>query len=117
MLEFSVDVTRNGTEAIVWVTGEIDLATAPDLATAGLDAIASEGLTDLIVDMSEVAFIDSTGIAALIRMRHAAITKGRVMRLRAVPEQARRALAITGLEEHFRIDHPEDTSEPALDQT
>jgi anti-sigma B factor antagonist len=47
------------------ITGELDLFAAPELKRSIADAL--EGVTcDLIVDLTETAFIDSSGLAALI---------------------------------------------------
>jgi anti-anti-sigma factor len=50
---------------IVSVTGEIDLATGPALSTA-LHAALDAGATQLIVDLSNCRFMDSTGISILV---------------------------------------------------
>ena len=49
------------------VRGEIDLATAGDLAEALYDAAATTD-TGFLIDLSQVTFIDSTGIDALTRV-------------------------------------------------
>jgi anti-anti-sigma factor len=51
----------------VSVRGEIDLATAGDLAEALYDAAATTD-TGFLIDLSQVTFIDSTGIDALTRV-------------------------------------------------
>ena len=51
----------------VAVRGEIDLATAGDLAEALYDAAATTD-TGFLIDLSQVTFIDSTGIDALTRV-------------------------------------------------
>jgi anti-sigma B factor antagonist len=51
---------------IVSVAGEIDLFTGPPFAAAVSGALDA-GATRLIVDLSDCAFIDSTGITVLVR--------------------------------------------------
>ena len=51
----------------VAVQGEIDLATAGDLAEALYDAAATTD-TGFLIDLTQVTFIDSTGIDALTRV-------------------------------------------------
>src|SRR5947209_10768497 len=57
---------------LIAVRGELDLFTAPELRTKINDTI-DEGARELIVDLSDTTFLDSTGlgvlIAALKRMR------------------------------------------------
>jgi anti-anti-sigma factor len=60
-----------GTTREVRVEGEIDLVSAPALAEAIRSALRAEPET-LVVDLAEVAFIDSTGLHVLIEARHRA---------------------------------------------
>jgi anti-sigma B factor antagonist len=57
------------------ITGELDLFAAPELKATIADAL--EGLTrDLIVDLTDTAFIDSSGLAALILAMKRARSRG-----------------------------------------
>lgn len=58
-------VTHDG--PLVTVTGEVDLATAPQLVQALAEASASTGGGPLKVDLTEVAYLDSAAMAALYR--------------------------------------------------
>ena len=60
---FSIDVEDGPDESVVSVNGELDLVTGPDLLAA-LDRVPAE--RQLVVDMSEVTFLDSTGLSALL---------------------------------------------------
>ncbi|MGE0065991.1 MAG: STAS domain-containing protein [Solirubrobacterales bacterium] len=51
---------------IVAVRGELDLSTAPDLQ-GPLDAALDDGRASVLIDLSECEFIDSTGIALIVR--------------------------------------------------
>jgi anti-sigma B factor antagonist len=57
---------------LIAVHGELDLFTAPELRTR-INETIDEGTRELIVDLSDTAFVDSTGLgvllAALKRMR------------------------------------------------
>jgi anti-sigma B factor antagonist len=59
---------------LLTVEGELDIATAPRMLSALNEAIA-EMATPLVVDLSDVVFMDSTGLALLMNARR------RVMRL------------------------------------
>jgi anti-sigma B factor antagonist len=59
-------VYRNG-RAIVSVSGEMDLASAAELREAL--RTAQQGSADVIVDLSRMTFIDTTGIGALVGAR------------------------------------------------
>jgi anti-sigma B factor antagonist len=62
--ELSVDAVDERT-AVVTVRGEIHLATAPDFSERLNDVIAA-GNTGVVVDLTEVGFIDSTGLSVLL---------------------------------------------------
>jgi anti-sigma B factor antagonist len=50
---------------LIAVHGELDLFTTPELRTRINDLI-DEGTRELIVDLSETAFVDSTGLGVLL---------------------------------------------------
>jgi anti-anti-sigma factor len=82
--------------AVVALRGEHDLTTKSDLAEAL--ARAGDG-ADVLVDVSDCEFLDSTIIGVLVAAFHAQTAAGRRLEL-AIPEsaaQARRVAAIAGL--------------------
>lgn len=83
---------------IVGVVGELDQATVPELRIA-LDAAIDSGTGSLLVDLSDCAFIDSSGLGALVAARERLIaTDGRRFGICGPDEQVRRLLEITGLD-------------------
>lgn len=62
--QFSVDRSTDGDTATVWVRGDVDLASAGELGTQLKAAVAECGT--VIADLSEVTFLDSTGVRALV---------------------------------------------------
>lgn len=87
---------------VIAVRGELDLSTAPDLERPLEDAVSS-GDASVLIDLSECEFIDSTGIALIVRawqrLDRAAggDGNGRVV-ICSADDQVRRVLEITGLE-------------------
>ncbi|MFF0492655.1 STAS domain-containing protein [Nocardia sp. NPDC004068] len=79
---------------VVTAAGEIDLATVAHLRAA-LDQAVAAPEPVLIVDLTEVEFIGSTGLSALLAAAEAAAP--RPLRLLASP-RVRRPLAVTGLD-------------------
>jgi anti-sigma B factor antagonist len=63
-------------EVTVRPVGAVDLATAPALDAAIGAALAGDGATRLVVDLSEIGFLDSSGISSLLRGRRAAGDRG-----------------------------------------
>jgi anti-sigma B factor antagonist len=68
-LEFRVSSKRSNGSCVVHVAGEIDLYAAPRLENELEDAIRS-GATHVLVDLSDVPFIDSSGLAVLLGAAH-----------------------------------------------
>ncbi|SRR6266511_861891 len=62
--ELSVDAVDERT-AVVTVRGEIHLATAPEFSER-LNEVIAAGNTGVVVDLTEVGFIDSTGLSVLL---------------------------------------------------
>ncbi len=90
-----------GDTHVVSLCGELDLANCKT-AEAELDQ-AMNGGGEVIVDMSELEFIDSTGIALLVAaLRH----NGEASRLRFVPSKSStvtRVLQLTGIDERLPL--------------
>jgi len=59
-----ISVEQAGSVQVIGVSGEVDLATAPALATA-LRGPAADG-ADLVVDLSRTSFLDCRGVHLLI---------------------------------------------------
>ncbi|WP_127509368.1 STAS domain-containing protein [Actinoplanes solisilvae] len=79
------------------VTGEIDLATVDDFRAAIAQAIKIEGTTRVLVDLSQVSFCDSSGIAALDRAYGEAAEQGIALRVTRPQQGVSRLLQIMGM--------------------
>jgi len=60
-------LSRDGVETLV-VEGELDIATASRLLSV-LNSSVAEAIRAVVVDLSRVGFMDSTGLALLINAR------------------------------------------------
>jgi anti-anti-sigma factor len=92
--EFAVSAEERDDEVVVDVRGEIDLSTAPVL-----DQRLSE-LADaqtLVVDLTGVTFLDSSGLGVLVRTSNKLEDHGGVIRLVVNHPQVLKVLEITGL--------------------
>lgn len=100
--EFCVTVSTVDDDVRVHLLGEFDMATAPQFLDK-LDAVMANGVHRITVDLSDLAFIDSSGFAALMRAKVRQREKGGDLVLRAPTPPTLRALEITGLLEIFQI--------------
>lgn len=100
----SVDIKseHDGNAIIYRLRGSLDLATAPSLRAALLEA-ANEGKHDIIVDLSQLEFLDSTGLGALIGAHRRALEHGGRVRLIVNDGPIQRLLTITGLMRIFSV--------------
>jgi anti-sigma B factor antagonist len=87
---------------VVQVVGEIDVYTAPQLREM-LDAEIDAGRYDLVVDLSGVSFMDSTGLGVLVgRLKQIRLNDGS-MRLVCAHDRVLKVFVITGLDKVFAI--------------
>jgi len=94
---------------VVFVRGELDLASGPALGRRVLELL-SLPISWLTLDLAELTFVDSSGIAMLNYVRRTAEEHNVGFRLAAVPHQAQRVLEITAMDELFTYVDPEPTS-------
>jgi len=93
--QIAVQVTTAGGHPIVRASGEIDLASAPVLRAA-MDTVIGDGVRQIIVDLQDVTFIDSTGLNLLIAVLKQ-LGPGSISVVTARP-QVCRVLAISGID-------------------
>jgi anti-sigma B factor antagonist len=85
---------------VVQVVGEIDVYTAPQLRER-LDQEIEAGRHDLVVDLSGVSFMDSTGLGVLVgRLKQIRLNDGS-MKLVCAHDRVLKVFVITGLDKVF----------------
>jgi anti-sigma B factor antagonist len=82
-------------DGVLRLSGELDLATDESLLTAFRSA--SNGVSEVILDLSELEFIDSTGIRAFMTIAKEASPRGLV--LRSPRRAVRKVIDLTRLED------------------
>lgn len=85
---FDIEVIERDECAVLAVTGELDVATAPRLRQEAV-RLSAAGNNNLVVDLSGVDFLDSTGLGVIV---------GVVKRVRTHGGE----LAVAGAENHVR---------------
>ncbi len=86
---------------IVTVSGDVDLRTTATLSRT-LEAAATTSRTDcLVIDMTDLSFIDSAGLGVLIHAQNRAEARGSSIVLVHPPQLVRRLLTNTGLQHRF----------------
>jgi anti-anti-sigma factor len=95
-LELRVDIARLDRSHVVALTGELDLHTSGTLRES-LAPRLSGGDGDVILDLSGIAFIDSTALGVLIEAARRLRERGAELIVATDDPRLRRLLEITGL--------------------
>jgi anti-anti-sigma factor len=98
---FEVTVVRSETVVDLAVSGEIDIETIGRFDRA-LTAAVLEATGDLNVDLSNVGFMGSVGINALIEHRRLAAQRGVRFRIVGASRRAEYVLELMGLAAYFQ---------------
>jgi len=100
--ELSVEVLADSDVSVLVVRGELDAYSAPTL-DAVVEQVLARGAQRLVLDLGEVAFIDSSGLRSMIRARKQVGDEAGALRIRDPQPSTMRLLEITGLTEHFPV--------------
>jgi anti-sigma B factor antagonist len=102
---FAVDTELTGRAARLTVHGELDLATAGIFADA-LRAVWSRDLERIEIDLRELTFIGSAGVAAILEANTRARDAGCALTLVRGPQPVHRIFQLTGIEGQFAFRQP-----------
>jgi anti-sigma B factor antagonist len=102
---FDVTIARVFDRVVIRVAGELDAYTAPTLRQSLRDIIEDQGNLNIVVDLSVMTFIDSTGLGVLVGALRNVRQRGGDLVLSAPSASALKVLEITGLEHAFTITH------------
>jgi len=98
-----IEVADTTSPTILTLTGEIDISTSGRVREA-LIAISNSGENKVVVDMTNVTFLDSTGLAALVGpLKRFRSMNGQIV-LRSPTRGVQKVLEITGLTRVFTIE-------------
>jgi anti-sigma B factor antagonist len=106
---FELESVIGGTRTTVILRGEIDMLTAPDLE-AVLRPLCAGGPSEIVLDLSNVTFVDSTALRTIISAQQLCARAGSGLSLVPGPEQVQRVFEITGMYDHFQW---QDVEEPS----
>jgi anti-sigma B factor antagonist len=105
---FRVDVSSDGSTSVIAVSGELDLASSGALEEE-LARVAATGIRQIVIDLRDLEFMDSTGLSTLVKAHQRAQEAGQEFGLVRGPQQVQRLLSLTGVEERLRFaDTPEE---------
>jgi anti-sigma B factor antagonist len=94
-------ITEQSGRTVVALSGKIDMEEAPKVRRVLLDSMKQK--RDIMVDLSQVTYIDSSGIANLIEGLQAACKQKNNLALVSVSQRASRVLGLARLDKVFAI--------------
>ncbi len=107
--ELAISVQRSPGEAVVRLTGEIDMVTTARLSDAVNDLIATQAPSRILLDLAGVTFCDSQGLGTLVVLSRKAATARSLLVLTNVGDFLIRVLDITGLRSALMINNESPT--------
>src|SRR4051812_11528166 len=99
---FDVTISEHAGAVHVTLGGELDISTAPRLED-DLRRVEADGPALLVIDLSGLDFMDSTGLRLLIAADSRAREAGRRLGLVQGNDMVRRVLRLTRLDERLEI--------------
>ena len=100
-MDATVSTRRDGGLATLRISGAMDLDAVERVGGAIGEAIREPGTTTVVIDLSAVDFLDSSGIAMLLKGRLDADAGGVAYRVTGAADMVRRVLELTGVWAHL----------------
>lgn len=100
---FNITTTEDAERFVVTLSGELDLGGIAQLRPV-VEAAESSSAPAIVVDLGDLAFIDSSGLRELLRLHRHTQIAGRTLRLRPGPPLVQRIMEISGLGEVLPFD-------------
>lgn len=97
-----ISATRQGTELLLELAGELDLATEP-LFRVTLHEQFGDETTNVTLDCSQLTFMDSSALAALLRTKREAQARGGDLILVEPRPSVERLLGLSGLDRRLSL--------------
>lgn len=99
---FNVETRKAGDVAHLVLTGELDLACVP-LLEDELRAVEAESPAVVIIDLTDVQFMDSSGLRSLVMADERARVKERRLAIVPGPPMVKRVFEITKLDQRLDL--------------
>ena len=101
-MPFGVSVTQRDAQTVVAVVGEVDISVAAEFFAAV--ETAELAAHPVVIDLTATTFMDSSGIAVLIRVCRQVEAVGGKLSVVTSPGPVRKVLAISGLTARLQVD-------------
>jgi anti-anti-sigma factor len=114
-MTYQLTITTAPRTASVRITGDLDYETADDLVEVATKLFEQNDLSDLHLDFSETAFLDSAALSGLLLLHRRTSQADIALHLDNRPAFLDRVLQVTGLFDHFDLTRTDaETADPDL---
>ena len=101
--DVSIDVSlRHDGVSVIRVGGELDLSSVPQLRSC-LSDLVNRGDTNLVLDLSDVSFCDSTALGVFVGAHRRVAASGGHIEFRKPPSSLRNLLVVSGLDQILHL--------------
>jgi anti-sigma B factor antagonist len=101
-MTMQIATTRDSDRYVITVSGEVDLASSPELDIAIIAAIES-GTSSVAIDLTDVSFMDSSGLGVIVRGLKRCREADKDLDLVITNERVLKVFGITGLDQVIPI--------------
>jgi anti-sigma B factor antagonist len=101
-IELSIQAHRQQDRHTLVLTGELDLASAPELEVMVAEA-CTDGASEIVLDLSRLRFMDSSGLKAILSARSLCAANGCELYLTPAQEPVHRLFELTRLIERLQF--------------
>lgn len=101
-MELTIDTAQDEDGVSVRLSGELDMLAAPQLSDT-LGELLDAGHKRIVVDLTRLEFVDSSGLSALLGAHQDAQARGAALVLQSPNERIVRLVNITGLGDVFEV--------------
>ncbi len=102
MTEEFIHFDKNDQRCIIFVTGEVDLSNSAEVRKTILSALKTT--PEVVVNLKDVEYIDSSGIAAMVEGLQFANSNGKSFSLSTPSKQVSSILELARLDQVFHIE-------------
>jgi len=97
-LNFSVKVDQVQSIPLITISGELDIYSCPELKKILLDVVEKNKDKNLIIDLENIRYIDSTGLGTIASTAHSLQVKSAIIFIVCRKPQIKRIFQISGLD-------------------
>jgi anti-sigma B factor antagonist len=98
-----IEEIREGSRATLLLSGRLTVNDGPGELKDAATALAADGMTDVVVDLAGVRYIDSACLGEFIASQITLARRGARLRLTNVPDRIMELLRLAGLDGIFEI--------------